>query len=144
MNLDSLKEKIPGCEFFTWKEALWVPKWEIYALPQDFYVIENIKQVAKKIDKIRSFIGQRVIITSWYRPKRYNDLINGAKNSKHILGMAVDFTCVDISAQDLRSILYPKLTELNIRMENLPTANWVHIDISCDEKMDLKQRYFKP
>ena len=81
-----------------------------------------------------------MFITSWWRPKKYNDLIGGAKKSWHITGGACDFTCFGISADKIREILEPYLDDLDLRMEDLPGSNWVHLD---DKETD-GARFFRP
>jgi len=82
-------------------------------------------------------------VTSGWRPEGYNKLIGGALNSAHIEGKACDFVVTGIDCDDVREQLEPKLTELGIRMEDLPGANWVHIDIRKPLNED-SNRFFKP
>jgi len=139
-----LSNQIEGSENFTWGEALWLNQWEIYAFPIDSFVWQNIVDVGIKLQMIRKIFGKPIMITSWYRPKKYNELIGGATMSQHILGRAVDFNVQGMTADQVRSILSLKLSDLNIRMENLPGSNWVHIDINCNADTKLKDRFFKP
>lgn len=140
----SLSNKIGLSKHFTWGEALGLKSWNMYAIPFDDYVIRNIEALAPRMDMIRDVIGFPLIVTSWYRPEAYNQHIGGAKKSSHVSGMACDFITNRISAQECRAKLVPHLTLLNIRMEKLDDANWVHVDINCDKFTPLEKRYFKP
>jgi hypothetical protein len=100
--------------------------------------------MAKKMQKIRDFLNEPITITSWFRPLVYNKSINGAKNSSHLYGMACDFKVKDLRPDEVRTILEKKLIYFNIRMENLPGSSWTHVDINCNEKMAIEQRFFKP
>lgn len=139
-----LENNVEGSQFFKWKEALWLHKWEIYAFPIDSYIWENIRYSAYKMDMIRKILDKPIIINSWYRPPKYNQFIDGAESSSHIQGKAVDFIVDGMDCDRIREILFPKLVMLNIRMENKPKSNWIHIDTNCTEDMDLKKRYFIP
>jgi hypothetical protein len=140
---DSLKENIDGCAWFKWHEALWLPRWNIYAVPKNDEIIKNIISTAKIMDKIRIMFGQPIIVTSWYRPEQYNELIGGAKKSSHLTGMACDFIISKHESNNVREILRKYLQNLNVRMERLDTPH-VHIDINCDRQMSNDARYFKP
>ena len=130
---------IPGCKNFTWREALYLPQWNICAVPTP-EVEANILHFAPKAQQVRNALGLPMIVTSWWRPPKYNRLIGGADESWHMTGGALDFRCPLTSADDLRKQLLPKLDELGLRMEDLPGANWVHID----DKEPGKNRFFKP
>lgn len=117
-----------GMTQFSWAQALWLPKWEIHALPTYEQKV-NIVKVAQKLDRIQSLFKKNVFVTSWLRPEKYNALIGGAENSSHIKGMAVDFYLENMSCDELRVRLEPKLEELQLRMENKPKSSWVHIDV---------------
>lgn len=137
----NITKKIDGCKYFKWKEALFLPSWQIHVLPTAAQK-SNIIEFAKKADMVREYIGLPMIITSWLRPKIYNAMIGGSKKSQHMKGMAIDFKCPGVSADDLRDLLEPKLEEFGIRMEKLPGASWVHID--GHEPLPFGSRYFVP
>ena len=119
--------------------ALYLNRWNIYAIPPR-PVLSEIEKAAIACQKIRKILQKPMIITSWWRPEEYNKLIGGASRSWHVTGGAVDFRCPNLKADRIREILVPHLEDLNIRMENLPGANWVHIDTKEPEN----NRYFMP
>lgn len=134
---------IADCEHFTWHEALWLPKWEVHALPNRT-IEQNIIETARRMTLIRQFFGRPIRVTSWYRPSLYNKAIGGAERSQHLLGRACDFLVYDMDTDEARDKLYPFLADFNIRMENLPGASWIHIDLACTDNMPIATRYFKP
>jgi len=140
---DMLKLPIAECENFVWSEALWLNAWAIHALPSSA-IEKNIIETARRMTSIREILRQPIGITSWYRPESYNRAIGGALRSQHLLGRACDFQVHGVTADDVRSLLLPHLTEINIRMENLRGADWVHIDTACVRTDTLKTRYFLP
>lgn len=138
-----MKLPIVGAENFFWGEALWLNRWQLYALPSPS-IEQNIIELAQRLELVRSFLGAPLRITSWFRPHPYNDFIGGAQRSQHMLGRAVDFVVFDTESDKVRTLLYPKLAEFNLRMENMPGASWVHVDMACTENMPLTQRFFTP
>ena len=139
MSLELLTEIIPKAPNFTWAESLYLPSFNIHAIP-DEEVIHNIKKFAPKVQKVRKILKKPMLITSWWRPDKYNKLIGGSAASWHITGGACDFRCPGLSADEIREILRPKLSKLGLRMENLPGSNWVHID----DKKTRGSRFFRP
>lgn len=136
-----LNSPIGDCKHFKWKEALWLPTWQIHVLP-DEDVAKNIIETAKKMEAIRSILGKKIIVTSWYRPSEYNKAIGGAKLSAHQEGLACDFYVKGITSDAVREILLDFLSRLDIRMEDLEGANWVHIDLKSPSKNG--KRFFIP
>lgn len=138
-----LEDKIENSQYFRWREALWLPKWEVYAHPEDSLVASGIIKVSHKMDLIRAFFNRPIEVHSWYRPPKYNELIGGAAMSAHMSGLAVDFFVHDMESPDVRDVLIHKLEEFDIRMENMETPH-VHIDVRCQPGWTNDQRYFKP
>lgn len=56
-------------------------------------ILENIKQAAQGLQRVRDFLGFPIIVSSWYRNSAVNKIVGGAKNSSHMQGWAIDFTC---------------------------------------------------
>ncbi len=127
--IDFLYKKIDGTNTFTWKEALFLPQWDVYAFPSNKDIYKNIINTAKTMDLIMELINDPIIIHCWYRPPLYNKLVKGAQLSQHKLGLAVDFSFHNKSCEEAKSIIKQKLDRLKIRMENNPGANWIHIDL---------------
>lgn len=138
--LSFLNSNIGTTKNFKWKEAVWLAEWQIFVLP-DEDTANNIIQTAEKMQAIRDIFSKPIIVTSWYRPKEYNKFIGSkANNSKHIQGLACDFIVKGYKSDSVREILLDYLERLDIRMENLPNASWVHIDLG----KVVKNRFFVP
>lgn len=139
-----LDEKIPGSKYFKWREVLWLPHWGVFAIPSDDQK-GNLCIVINRLEIIRERFGIPIFITSALRPGTYNQLIGGADDSQHKIGLAVDFIVQGFSGPDgcaaIRKTILPWLSELRIRMENVELGSWIHID--CKACPDEK-RYFRP
>ena len=122
-----LEAKIPGSKYFLWKEALWLPQMQAYAVPTDFQQDCIIAQ-ARALDKVRDHFGYAMIIHCWLRPEKYNKLVGGASQSRHLTGKATDFHIVSVSCDEVKKVLmgnpniYPGRGEID-------TTNWVHLDL---------------
>lgn len=121
-------------KWFSWTEALFLSSWKRLANEEDGLndeIKSNLTKLFEKMDKIREHFGKPITIHVAYRPKEYNVLVKGAKNSAHIYGMACDFHVKDMKCDDVRqNILDNKLLDtLELRMENLPGSSWIHLDL---------------
>ncbi len=123
-----LNDFIPYSHSFRWYEALLLRSWGVYAYPTEDVYKAIIKRT-QSLEVIKNrFGGKPVMIHDFWRPELYNNAVNGAKDSRHILGDAVDFSIPTISCDQVRIELMPELERLGLRMENRPGSNWVHID----------------
>ncbi len=125
-NFNQLKSmKIGQSKYFTWAESLYLKELNAYAYPTIPQAAE-IEKLAMKLDVIREFFGQPIIITSWLRPEKYNRLIGGATFSQHRNGMAVDFSVNGLSAEYVRQEL-KKRPDLIQGLSFETGITWVHI-----------------
>ena len=130
---------------FTWREALWLPRWEREANISDGLNDEirfNLEYLFKRLDIIRDLFNVPVIVHCAYRPLAYNLLVKGVVNSCHLSGSAVDFHVdgVDCAEARLTIIGHNLLSSLKLRMEDR-RGDWVHIDT---RDPGLNKRFFKP
>jgi hypothetical protein len=142
MNINWNDLEAPVSKYFKVKEALYLPKFNIYHTPspEEMY---NIWFLSSKLDKVHEFIGRKMAVHCWIRPvsincpgdthhrMNYNQLVGGAQNSAHIYGNACDFNFEGKAAaeecQEMRLLLVPELERLGLRMENKEGA-WLHMD----------------
>lgn len=134
-----IDRNIPGTRSFLWREALWLPKWQVYVIPTQEQENEIIK-LAYILQGIRDYFGKPINVKSWLRPQLYNELIGGSGNSYHVKGSACDFVVEGLSCDEVREKLEPRLEELKIRMERDDGKERVHIDTG----EVIKNRYFYP
>jgi Peptidase M15 len=153
-SIDWANPKSQISDHFTVHEATWLPTWGIYHIPSDSEK-DNVLQTADKMESIRTFLGDNPVnVTCWMRPtsvncpgnkmdgRNYNQLVGGALNSAHIVGLAVDFTVSTITCDDVKFHLVSELENFQIRMEKRPGSNWTHIDLR--QPLPGHSRYFIP
>lgn len=87
-------EKAPN---FTWYEATH----GFTRIPDKISVVYNIIKAAKLLQEIRDKVQEPLYITSWYRPKYWNDLAGGATDSRHLCGDGVDFYANGYNYQEM-------------------------------------------
>lgn len=132
------KELIPGCSHFTWKDALWLPKYNCLHIPSEIEK-QNIIKTALLMEKIREYLNSPIIIHIWIRPilnnpespfhgQDYNILVGGAEHSAHKIGLAVDYHATLLNCSEAKAKLVSKLAEFNMRLEK-DTTNWIHSDL---------------
>ena len=126
-------------KYFTVGEATFLPSWNIYLNPSDEEKA-NIVATAAKMDSIREILDVPIKVHCWIRPEIYNKAVHGAPKSTHIVGRAVDFSCA-LNCDAVRYILTPHLAQLELRMEDLKGASWIHI--GNDWKPGMRN-FFKP
>lgn len=146
----NLSDPIYKNSHFRWSEALYLPQWQVYHNPSNLEK-DNIIKSCQKLELVRDMFNKPLLIHVWIRPilnspgnpmhgQDYNAFIGGAPNSEHKAGCAIDFHIGELSCDDVRAKLLPKLDEFDIRVEDKPSAAWVHIDIAKPRP----NRYFKP
>jgi hypothetical protein len=126
-----LEANIDGSKYFKWKEALYLPKVNGYAVPsklQQDYIISQ----ARALDKVREHYGKPVIVHSWLRPAWYNERIGGATQSRHLLGDATDFTVLGWSHDQVKKDLMNN-PDIYLGRGEIDTTNWVHLDLRDQE-----------
>ena len=97
-------------------------------MPSD--VLENIKELAENLQKVRDFIQEPIHINSGYRSVSHNKNIGGVKNSQHILGKAADVTSKNFTSKQLVSVFETLISDGTIQQGGLGLYNgFVHYDI---------------
>lgn len=123
-----LEKNIDGSKYFKWKEALWLPRVEAYAAPDEFQRDHIIAQ-ARALDKVREYFGRPMTIHSWLRPSDYNKIIGGATKSRHMVGDATDFSVIGITPPEVQKVLEQNSHVYRGRGER-HTPTWTHLDLN--------------
>lgn len=132
---------ITPANHFKWREALHLNSIGVFHVPSD-HEIQSIILTCTRLDKVREFLGKPISVNCWIRPNSvncsdpkytgfdYNKLVNGAKASAHIFGLAVDFVVSGLSVDEVMKLITPKLEEFKLAAENngsITNRNWVHL-----------------
>lgn len=101
-------------------------------------IYENAKYTAKRMEKIRSFLGQPLNVVSWYRTPSQNKESGGAQNSAHMKGLAVDFRLSNTADQRL---IFNKLIKSNLSYDVIifyRNHNMIHIGFKKDRSEEIQ------
>ena len=134
-------------DYFTVREALWLPTWKRLANESDGLtddVKTNLVDLFDRMDHVRDVVGP-IIVHVAFRPETYNKLIGGAPNSAHKYGKAVDFHCVQHGVLEMKEEIIKAnlLDTLQMRMESITaTPTWCHLD--TNELLPGHSRIFVP
>lgn len=103
-------------------------KFNINNEPDNYIIYENIMRLVVDIlQPLRNYYKKPIIINSGYRCLKLNQKINGARNSQHLYGQAVDFT---VSGETISSVI-KTIKKLNLPYDQLINeyGKWIHISI---------------
>lgn len=92
-------------------------------------VKNNIKELAKNLEIIRSAVGTPLIISSGYRSPAHNKAVGGTSASFHMTGQATDFYSKTVSTKKIHAIIEDLIKTGKIKQGGLglyPT--WIHYD----------------
>jgi zinc D-Ala-D-Ala carboxypeptidase len=89
--------------------------------------LENLKTLAKGMELVRTKLDSLpIIISSGFRCEALNDLLKSKRTSKHIAGLACDFTCDRYSHVER---VFDVIRESSIPFDQLILEynSWIHI-----------------
>lgn len=164
-NSDSMISK-----YFTVKNATYLPSWKTYHIPNEEEK-SNILQVAEKMDRIREFLGEPILVHVWIRPGKascpgtewdgmdYNEWLyknvvwknlteeekktKKVPNSPHKTGKAVDWSIVDKKTADGCAEVRNKLLP-KLEELDIRMEDIVGNWIHIDIYPVVSKRFFKP
>ena len=115
---------------FTMSELLHsdvAEKYNISNIPDKQSLDNMLILICECLQPLREFIGKPMIISSGYRSPRLNGhaLINGAPNSQHVTGQAVDFTIKGMTPRQIIEKIDASGVEFDqcINEKNI----WIHL-----------------
>ena len=118
----------PGSHF-TWSEALRNGQ----RMPYTSQQVDNIIAVAKVLDKIRAYFGNKpMIITSWLRPDKPVDInrqVGGARNSTHIHGYGVDWRIPSMNMFTVQEKMKEFSRQNNLGLGLGASKGFIHTDL---------------
>ncbi len=100
----------------------------------------NLTKLLTALNGLREKYGKPMIVSSGYRPGKYNTAAGGAKNSSHLSCEACDFKDSSGELKKWCTDNVPVLEEFGLYMEDpTRTPTWLHVQIR-----PTKNRIFKP
>lgn len=84
------------------------------------------------MEKVRFILGEKpILISSGFRAPAVNAAVGGSKNSAHMSGLAVDFTCPGFGTPlAICKELEPHMRDLGIDQLIHEFNTWVHLGLS--------------
>jgi hypothetical protein len=98
-------------------------------------VLENLRMLAARIDRLRDVLSLPIHVTSGYRSPKLNAGIGGSKSSRHMVGLAADIECPRFgTAKDLFDEMrkHKDMLDWDQLILEYPPNGWVHFGI-CGE-----------
>ena len=94
-------------------------------------LVPTLKATARCMEDVRDLLGGKpVLVSSAYRSPELNAAIGGSKNSQHMSGEAVDFTCPKFGTPEE---IVQKIKDSPLLFDQciLEYYRWVHISFSA-------------
>lgn len=90
--------------------------------------MNNLKRLCALLERVRAMLGKPVRVSSGYRCKQVNQIVNGDPKSQHLIGCASDFDCDKFGTP--RQIV-DKIKAAGIEFDQLILEydEWVHISV---------------
>lgn len=89
----------------------------------------NLSELLLSLNKFRAAYGKPMVVTSGYRPGKYNEAAHGAPNSNHLVCQACDFADPDGSLDQWCLDNIPVLEQCGLYLESPgSTPGWTHLD----------------
>ncbi|HWT38069.1 MAG TPA: D-Ala-D-Ala carboxypeptidase family metallohydrolase [Paraburkholderia sp.] len=100
-------------------------------------IVASLKLTAQLLEQIRALLGKPVIVSSGYRSPGLNKAVNGASNSAHLFGLAVDFICPQIGPplEICHRIAASSLSFDQLIFEH----TWVHLGLPKSGEVNRRQ-----
>lgn len=134
------KEEIRSKEMHIKREELLMGRDTEYPLTPELEA--NLNNLLTALNGLREKYGKPMIVSSGYRPGKYNVAAGGAKNSSHMSCEACDFKDSSRELTNWCLANLDALEEFGLYMEsNDRTPTWVHLQI---RRPGSGNRVFKP
>lgn len=98
-------------------------------------IVDTLTLTADRMEKVRALLGNKPIrILSGYRSPAVNKVVGGSKNSAHMTGHAIDFTCEGFGTPaQVAAYLSQHLTAYDQIIQEF--GQWVHIGFGPGRRM---------
>lgn len=106
--------------------------------PTEDEIINNLNHTLQRLNAIREGYGKPIIISSGYRCPELNELVGGAKDSKHLTGLAVDLKW----DKDLVEYIIDNFSFDKLIREKSGNVKWIHIQFRKDISTERNLIYY--
>ena len=106
--------------------------------PTEDEIINNLNHTLQRLNTIREGDGKPIIISSGYRCPELNELVGGAKDSKHLTGLAVDLKW----DKDLVEYIIDNCSFDKLIREKSGNVKWIHIQFRKDISTERNLIYY--
>lgn len=106
--------------------------------PTEDEIINNLNHTLQRLNAIREGYGKPIIISSGYRCPELNELVGGAKDSKHLTGLAVDLKW----DKDLVEYIIDNCSFDKLIREKSGNVKWIHIQFRKDISTERNLIYY--
>jgi uncharacterized protein YcbK (DUF882 family) len=93
-------------------------------------LLGNVEALAKQLQILRDYLGERVMISSAYRHPNYNKKVKGKKDSYHLKAMAADITVKSKTPKQVKAIIERLIKAKKLKFGGIGLyPGFVHVDI---------------
>ena len=93
-------------------------------------LMPNVVELAKQLQILRDYLGERILINSAYRHAAYNKRIGGKSNSYHVKAMAADITIKSKTPAQLKQIVEDLISKKVLKFGGIGLyPGFLHVDI---------------
>lgn len=93
----------------------------------------NAVRLAAALQVFRGFYGNPIVVNSWIRSPELNAAVGGASKSRHMFGVAVDFTVSRVVSSNVFAAVKSRRAPMPFdRLAFYETTGHLHADLSPD------------
>ncbi len=87
----------------------------------------NLQLLCNALEQVRALFGAPIIVSSGFRSAAVNKRIGGAPGSKHVQGLAADFTVIEVSPREV----VRRVSQSAVPFDQLILEfdHWVHLSV---------------
>ncbi len=100
-------------------------------------MLDNALRMALYLEKLRTYFGKPINITSWLRVPSHNKRIGGASKSMHLTGVAVDFNVKGVPFDKNQMARLDKFHVGGLARADYNKDGWadfVHVDLGAERE----------
>jgi len=93
-------------------------------------LLGNLREVAETLELVRAYFQRPVLVTSGYRSPEVNRAVGGSPSSAHMLGLACDFTVVDVPNIDVCNWIAANIPDFDQVIYEFGPHGWCHLGLA--------------